>query len=627
MDNSIFLNKKEYKKYSEILVKLAQPESLGPVVKDSLGRDIDVAGFPSSTENKAIVDIFAKIEVSEKLIKRLKEYYNIIKRLSNAINSRDINRIQEIAREVSKEEDINNIQRYIIYIYTKIRTLYVYYGSILDENRTFLYNEIKRLSLQNKNAKINNKFIKIAQEVWDENDQQIWKRIQELSSQFTQTGPGKHIQDIINKLAKQLEHDELTESNPFNWDKSIYEVIQDAISFMMGHIAGHMTILNTFKEVAEKYREGMTIDNFESQVKAAVKQLEEEINNYTSSAGGVEEAVAVEATGPTEEAEVVRPGSENTFIFIPGSIYDMKQYSKRQELPKQIKQVMDTVKDSSSTPSDRNIDYIDDNDNFIKIIEKIEKINNIFNNDLQDMTSNTSQGQQGALQNLERVINQIKLKIAYSKIDYLINNDFIDQLITEDIINENQNTFNNLEINTLTEIVKKRKLVVNDINQYIGQVNLVNKLSILNLYKDKNIHINLSSMNLQIDMNNSINLWVTNKIRSVFTYLKNASISSQDKITIMMILFTNCNNFPNSIINIIREIYQICILNPDDKEQIINNFINEQTRQNSTTYQNLYNNLKQLSNNLLTSRIESTSLSNKFIKISHKKEKFRIIYK
>ncbi len=134
-------------------------------------------------------------------------------------------------------------------------------------------------------------------------------------------------------------------------------------------------------------------------------------------------------------------------------------------------------------------------------------------------------------------------------------------------------------------------------------------------------------MNLQIDMNNSINSWVTNKIRSVFTYLKNASISSQDKITIMMILFTNCNNFPNSIINIIGEIYQICILNPDDKEQIINNFINEQTRQNSTTYQNLYNNLKQLSNNLLTSRIESTSLSNKFIKISHKKEKFRIIYK
>ena len=116
-----------------------------------------------------------------------------------------------------------------------------------------MYNEIKRLSLQNKNAKLIIKFIKIAQEVWDENDQQIWERIQELSSQFTQTGPGKHIQDIINKLAKQLEHDELTESNPFNWDKSIYEVIQDAISFMMD-IAGHMTILNTFKEVAEKYR-------------------------------------------------------------------------------------------------------------------------------------------------------------------------------------------------------------------------------------------------------------------------------------------------------------------------------------------------------------------------------------
>ena len=39
----------------------------------------------------------------------------------------------------------------------------------------------------------------------------------------------------------------VVESNPFNWDKSIYEVT-DAISFMMGHIAGHIIIKRLKKQ-------------------------------------------------------------------------------------------------------------------------------------------------------------------------------------------------------------------------------------------------------------------------------------------------------------------------------------------------------------------------------------------
>ena len=62
----------------------------------------------------------------------------------------------------------------------------------------------------------------------------------------------------------------------------------------------------------------------------------------------------------------------------------MKQYSKIQDY-KTNKQVMDTVKDSSSTPSEETLIILMITE-FYKNNRKIEKINNIFNNDLQDMT-------------------------------------------------------------------------------------------------------------------------------------------------------------------------------------------------------------------------------------------------